>query len=62
MKIIKENIDIFSEIIFHNFNNSLFDATFPSELKYTNVIPVFKKKDQNNVENYRSRKVAKMFG
>ena len=62
MKIIKENIDIFSEIIFHNFNNSLFDATFPSELKNTNVIPVFKKKDQNNVENYRSRKVAKMFG
>ena len=62
MKIIKENIDIFSEIIFHNFNNSLFHATFPSELKNTNVIPVFKKKDQNNVENYRSRKVAKMFG
>ena len=33
VKIIKDNIDIFSEFIFHNFNNSIFDATFPSELK-----------------------------
>ena len=33
VKIIKDNIDIFSEFILHNFNNSIFDATFPSELK-----------------------------
>ena len=53
VKIIKDNIDIFSEFIFHNFNNSIFDATFPSELKNVDVIPVFKKKNRNNVENYR---------
>ena len=53
VKIIKKNIDIFSVFIFHNFNNSIFDATFPSELKNADVIPVFKKKDRNNVENYR---------
>ena len=53
VKIIKDNIDIFSEFILHNFNNSIFDATFPSELKKADVIPVFKKKDRNNVENYR---------
>ena len=53
MKIIKDNIDIFSEFIFHNFNNSIFDAIFPSELKNADVIPVFKKKDRNNVEDYR---------
>ena len=52
VKIIKDNIDIFSEFILHNFNNSLFDATFPSELKKADVIPVVKKKDWNNVENY----------
>ena len=52
MKIIKDNIDIFAEFIFHNFINSIFDATFPSELKNTDVISVFKKKDRNNVENY----------
>ena len=53
VKIIKDNIDIFSELILHNFNNSLFDATFPSELKKADVTPIFKKKDRNNVENYR---------
>ena len=31
----------------------MFDAASHSELKNADVIPVFKKKDQNNVENYR---------
>ena len=53
VKVIKDTIDIFSEFIFHNFNKSIFDATFPSELKNADVIPVFKKKDRNNIENYR---------
>ena len=53
VKIIKDNIDIFSKFIFHNFNNSIFDATFPSEFKNADLIPVFKKKDRNNFENYR---------
>ena len=52
MKIIKDNIDIFSKFIFHNFNNLIFDATFPSELKNADKIPVFKKKDRNIIENY----------
>ena len=52
VQIIQDNIDIFSEFIFHNFNNSIFDATFPSELKNADVIPVFKKKDRSNIENY----------
>ena len=53
VKTIKDNIDIFSEFIFHNFNNLLFDATFSSELKNANVYPVFNKKHQNKVENCR---------
>ena len=53
MKKIKGNIDIFSEFSLHNFNNSTFDAAFPSELKKADVIPVFKRKDRDNVENYR---------
>ena len=53
VKIMKDNIDIVNEFIFHNFNNSMFDATFPPELKNADVIPVFKNKDRNNVENYR---------
>ena len=41
VKIIKDNIDIFSEIIFHNFSNSIFDATFPSEFKNADVMESF---------------------
>ena len=52
MKRINDIIDIFSEFIFHKFNNSLIDATFYSELKNVDVILVFKKTDPNNVENY----------
>ena len=33
VKIIKDNMDIFSDFVFHDFSNSIFDATFPSELK-----------------------------
>ena len=45
VKEIKDNIDIFSEFIFHNFNNSVFAATFSSELKNPEVIPAFLKSD-----------------
>ena len=46
MKIIKYNIDTFPGFVFHDFNNSIFDATFPSELKKADMILVVKKKDQ----------------
>lgn len=36
------------------------DATFPSKLKYTVEIPVFKKKDWNNVENYRPAEILRI--
>ena len=49
VKIIKDN----TEFIFHNFNNWVFDATFPSDLKDADVISVFKKKNRNNDGNYR---------
>ena len=40
VKITKDNKDIFSEFVFHNFNNSIFDVTFTSELTNADVIPV----------------------
>ena len=51
-KIIKENIDIVSDFVFNNFNNSLFCSSFLKEWKNTNLTPIFKKKT-TNVENYR---------
>ena len=52
-KIIKENLDIVSNFVFHNFNNSLFSSNFPSHLQNATITPIFKKKDKANVENYR---------
>ena len=37
VKIIRDNIDIFPEFIFHKFSNSVFDVSFPSELKNADV-------------------------
>ena len=50
VKIIKDSIEIFLEFILHNFINSIFDATFPSELKKADVIPIFKKKDRHKLK------------
>ena len=36
VKIIKENIDIVSYFLYHNFNNSLSCSTFTTAMKYTN--------------------------
>ena len=40
-KIIKENIDIITDFIYNNFNNSLFSSYFPSNLKNADITPVF---------------------
>ena len=41
VKIIKENIDIITNFIYNNFNNSLFSSYFPSNLKNADITPVF---------------------
>ena len=53
VKIIKENLDIVSNFVYNNFNNSVFSSNFPSYLKNATITPIFKKNDRNNVENYR---------
>ena len=41
VKIIKENNEIITDFFNKNFNNSLFSSYFPSNLKNTDVTPVF---------------------
>ena len=41
VKMIKENIDIITNCIYNNFNNSLFSSYFPSNLKNADITPVF---------------------
>ena len=47
-----KNNDIFSYFIQHNFNNSLFSLVFLSELKKADIIPIHKKKNEFDIENY----------
>ena len=42
-KIIKENADIFADILLARFNDSAEKSNFPSFLKKANITPVFKK-------------------
>ena len=53
VKIIRENLDIFANFVYNNFNNSLFNSKFPSHLENATIIPISKKKGRDNVENYR---------
>ena len=53
IKIVKSNLDIFSNFLYHDFNNCIVDKTFPAVLKNSEVTPVFKKGDRTNKENYR---------
>ena len=53
VKIIKENINIATNCIYNNFNNSLLSSYFPSNLKNAEITPIFEKQDRENVENYR---------
>ena len=50
IKIIKENIDIISYILY-NFSNSLFDVEFPSKLKEADIKPVYKIEEKDLKEN-----------
>ena len=53
LKIIKDNVDIISYFLYHNFNDLLSCTTFPTSIKYTDVIPIHKKDDKTDKENYR---------
>ena len=52
-KVVKQNFDICCDIITNMYNNSTIVATFPSSMKYADVIPVHKKYDYSNKKNYR---------
>ena len=53
VKVIKANLDVFSEFIMHNFNEGISTARFLDSLKNAEVKPVFKKKSRIDKENYR---------
>ena len=52
-KIVKENADIFANVLVSNFNDSIEKSNFPSILKNATITPVFKKGDRHSKYNYR---------
>ena len=53
-KIIKENLNIFSNFICESINNSIKSSIFPSCLKHADVTPLHKERNKSLKENYRS--------
>ena len=52
VKLIKMNEDIFSRLMFPNFNQLLVNGQFPYCLKQAKVIPFFKKVEKLEKSNY----------
>ena len=52
-KILKANIKSCTETLSEQFNNALLACSFPTESKFENVSPVFKKDDLLWTQNYR---------
>ena len=49
----KQTIEVHLKYLTNTINNSLKESTFPDELKQSEVIPVYKKLDPLQKENYR---------
>ena len=52
-KIVKDSSTVLKATLTELFNTSVNENFFPSDLKYANVSPLFKKGDSTNKENYR---------
>ena len=53
-KLIKENADVFADILYATFNYSPEKCNLPSSFKKANITPLFKEGDRNSKDNYRS--------
>ena len=51
--ILQENIDIYLKILTDIINETFVTCSFPNELKLAEIIPIFKKKDALDKQNYR---------
>ena len=52
-KIIKENVDVFADVLCTSINSSIKSSLFPSCLKFADVTPLHKKGRKDAKQNYR---------
>ena len=60
-KNIKLNSDIFSNLIYKHFNCYIDKAEFPNDLKHTDIVPIYKKNNKCEKENYRPVSILSNF-
>ena len=53
VKLIKENIELFSSVLSRMFNFYIDKISFPNSLKQADITPVHKKDEKNDKNNYR---------
>ena len=61
IKIIKENLDIFTDFLRTRINSSFKSSSFPSCLKMTHMTPLHKKGKKDLKENYRPVSILPVF-
>ena len=61
IRIFKDNMDIFGNIILHICNQSLLQGIFPAQLKRAKVVPIFKTGDRKELKNYRPISILNSF-
>ena len=54
IKLLKENVDIFSDSLCTSFNSSINMSKFPENLKLANITPAYKKGKKDIKGNYQS--------
>ena len=53
IKLIEENIELFSSVLSRMFNFYIDKTSFPNSLKQADITPAYKKDDTNDKNNYR---------
>ena len=57
-RIVKENSDIFGDVLLSSFNDALDKSRFPTALKQVNITPVYKKGKRYPKDKYRPTSIA----
>ena len=61
-KVIKQSCKVISPILQHLYNNCMANGVFPDDLKIGNISPIYKKGNEEHLENYRPVSTLPIFG